>query len=160
MGTIRLYILTDSKLGKQFTLKEYPELEVFRSSARRMDLKRINLEQYFKGIHQDYKQYTKLAYGPVFGEQDPRNGFLFEHNTTEDIIAIDENDIPSTYESCDVITGDLYGRLQTDTRNVRKGVVSDYNTMCDIQTRLIGDNEYNSLIRDEWIPDRSFLLID
>ena len=59
MGIIRLFTITTNNIGAQFILKEYPELQLYGSLARRQDIKRLNMEQYFRGVKRDNKDYTK-----------------------------------------------------------------------------------------------------
>lgn len=160
MGIIRLFTITTNNIGAQFILKEYPELQLYGSLARRQDIKRLNMEQYFRGVKRDYKDYTKLVYGPVFGEQDRRNGFLFEHNKTEEVIIVDENDIPVTYETGDVLMADVAGIVKTDTNNIDRRMITSYDDMINLSSKISDPEQYNDLIRDSWIPNRSFLTIE
>lgn len=159
MGTIRLFIV-DTKVGTQFILKDYPELQVFDSYSKRKDIKRLNIEQYFKGVDRNYLDYIKVVYGPVFGMDDRRNGFIYEHKESGELIVVDEDDVPITYETCDIIMGDLDGMIKTDTDNIKKGVVTSYNDMIAIANKITNNTTYTELIRDQWIPNKSFLIID
>lgn len=147
-------------MSTRFILKDHPGLEPLRDFAQKKDIKRLNMEQYFHGIGRDYKDHVKMVYGPVFGMEDPRNGFIYEHNTTGELLRVDENDIPSTYESCLVIYGDLAGILRTNTSNMIKGVVTSYDDMDRIQNQITDGAPYTTIIRDEWIPDKSFLIVE
>lgn len=155
MKTVRLYTITQHNIGKDFPLVDYPELRCYENYSKRKDIKRINVEQYFRGIGKDYKDYIKLAYGPVFGMTDSRNGFLYENKNTEEILIVDENDIPITYATCDVIRADLDGICKVDT-NTSATVITTHKEMIE----LSNDPIYNDLIRDQWVLDKSFLLID
>lgn len=158
MATIRLFTLTTGANGTQFILKDYPGLETFMNYIQKKDIKRINVDQYFRGIKRDYRDHVKMVYGPVFGMDDPRNGFIYEHKTSGELLRVDEADIPTTYESCNVIYGDLAGIFRTDV-NVKHGIVTEYKDMTHISS-MVNDQEYTRQIRDEWIPDKSFLVID
>lgn len=161
MGTIRLFTLSNNTSSTRFILKDHPGLEHFRDFAQKKDVKRLNIEQYFHGLGRDYKDHIKMVYGPVFGMDDARNGFIYEHKTTGELLRVDENDIPTTYEPCLVIYGDLAGILKTDTTNIRKeSVITSYDEMDRIQNQIVDHNRYTTIIRDEWIPDKSFLVIE
>ena len=160
MGIIQLFTLSQSASSQRFILKDYPGLESLKDFAQKKEVKRLNIEQYFRGIGRDYNDYVKAMYGPVFGMDDARNGFIYEHTTSDELLRVDENDIPTTYEPCLVITADLGGILKTDTTKIRKGVVSSYDQMDKIQNQIIDEAPYNTIIRDEWIPDKSFLIIE
>ena len=155
MKTIRLYIITSGNIGKEFILNDYPELRLYQEYSKRKEIKRLNVEQYFRGIGRDYKDYIKLAYGPVFGMDDPRNGFLYEHQGTGESIVVDENDIPITYEVCDVLMADLNGICKVD-EDIPKGIITSYQAMISLNNT----QHYNDLIRDEWIPNKSFLMVE
>lgn len=161
MATIRLFTLTNNKSGTQFIVKDYPGLDVFINYIQKKDIKRINVEQYFRGIKRDYKDHVKMVYGPVFGMDDVRNGFIYEHKTTGELLRADENDIPTTYESCNVVYGDLAGIFGTGTDvKIKHGIVTEYKDMAQIHHIVADQEEYTRQIRDEWIPDKSFLVID
>ena len=160
MGIIRLFTITTNNIGSQFILKEYPELRLYESLARRQDIKHLNIEQYFRGVKRNYKDYTKLVYGPVYGEQDRRNGFIYEHNTSGEMIIVDENDIPVTHETGDVLMADVAGIVKTDTNNIDRRVITSYNDMINLSSKLSDPEQYNDLIRDSWILNKSFLTID
>lgn len=159
MGVIRLYVVGQN-IGTQFILRDYPELNVFSSYAQRKNIKRLNMEQYFRGVSRNLMEYTKVVYGPVFGQKDPRNGFIFEHNESGELIAVDENDIPITYEKSDVLIGDLLGIYKTDSIENNRKVITSYTDMINQGNHVSNSTLYNQLIRDEWIPDKSFLVIE
>jgi hypothetical protein len=159
MRTIRLYIITANEHGKQFIINDYPELRLFESYSKRIEIKRLNIDQYFRGLHKKYNDHTKLIYGPVFGMNDPRNGFIYEHNNTGELVIADENDIPVTYEVCNVIMGDLEGIYKSDT-DISKGIITSHNQMISLSNKVSNPQLYNQLIRDEWVVDKSFLIID
>ena len=157
--TIRLYTISTNNIGTQFILKEYPELQLYNMYSKRQEIKRLNIEQYFRGINKDYKDYVKMLYGPVFGMEDPRNGFAYEHNTTGEVLLVDANDIPITYETCDVLYGDLAGLFKTDTL-LQNGIITDHHEMTRLSDMVENAIAYNDLIRDEWVPSKSFLIIE
>lgn len=159
MGVIRLYVVGQN-IGTQFILREYPELNVFSSYVRHKDIKRLNMEQYFRGVNRNLMEYTKVVYGPVFGQEDPRNGFIFEHNESGELIVVDENDIPITYETADVLIGDLSGIFRTDSIENNRRVITSHTDMISQSNHVSNPALYNQLIRDEWIPDKSFLVIE
>ena len=159
MGTIKLYVVTGANVGTQFILRDHPALDRFAGVSKKVNIKRLNMEQYFRGVNRDYRDHTKVMYGPVFGMDDPRNGFIYEH-TNGELIVVDENDIPITYETCDVIMGDLSGILQADTTMIPKEIITDYNAMDALQDMIANSARYNEMIRSEWVPDKSFLVID
>jgi hypothetical protein len=158
MGTIRLYNIHQGNIGTQFILKDYPELQLFNNYAKRTEIKRLNVEQYFRGVGRNYMDYQKLVYGPVFGMDDARNGFLYEHNTTGELIIVDETDIPITYEVCDVLMGYLSGIYKDDI--ISKGIITSHNEMISLSNKVTNQTSYNDLIRDEWIPNKSFIIIE
>ena len=160
MRTIRLFVIGTAQIGTQFILKDYPDLQLYRNYAKRTDIKRLNMEQYFRGLSKDYKDYVKLIYGPVFGFDDPRNGFIYEHVSTGELIVVDENDIPITYEVSDVIMGDLCGMIKVDDNNIKPRVITSYYEMAAISDTLPNPENYNDLIRDEWVMNKSFLIIE
>lgn len=157
MGTIKVFNISAAAVSTRFIVKDHPELQLFNQYAQSKDIKRLNVQQYFHGLGRNYNDYTKVIYGPVFGMEDPRNGFIYEHNSNGELIIVDENDIPVTFEKCEVIMADLSGIVKADTSLLRKGVVTDYNVMCDIGAAI---PLYTTQIRDNWIPDKSFLVID
>lgn len=158
MGSVKLYYISKSQYSTQFIISDYPGLEIFQS--KQTEVKRLNVERYFKGINKDYKDYNKIIYGPVFGTDDPRNGFIYEHKQTEEMIIINEDDIPVTYAMCDTISGDLISNVSTDTNNLPKGVITDYTVMTDLQNKISNKELFVSEIKDMWILDRSFLIIE
>ena len=160
MKLIRLFTISTTQLGTQFILKDYPGLELYANYAKRTDIKRLNMDQYFRGLNKDYKQYTKLIYGPVFGMEDPRNGFIYEHTSSGDLIVVDEKDIPITYEVSDVLMADLGGMVKVDTDKVKVGLMTSYYEMAAISNLLTDPTNYNDLIRDEWVLNKSFLIIE
>jgi hypothetical protein len=87
-------------------------------------------------------------------------GVIYEHKDNGEMIRIDEEDIPVTYAMCDVIMGDLMSNVTTDTSDLPKGVITDYKVMCDLQDRAISKELFVSEIKDMWILDRSFLIIE
>lgn len=159
MGVIKLYIV-GGNTGTQFILREYPELNVFGSYITRKDIKRANMDQYFRGVNRNLMEYTKVVYGPVFGQDDPRNGFIFEHKESGELIVVDENDIPVTYETAQVLIGELSGICQTDSIENNRRVITSHNDMISQGNRVSNLARYNELIRDEWIPNKSFLIIE
>ena len=159
MATIRLFNINKNNTGVEFIIKDYPELRLFESYATRKQIKRVNVEQYFRGVNRNYLDYNKVIYGPVFGMDDKRNGFIYEHKTTEELLLVDEADIPATYETCSVITGYLLGICTTDPISYDKHVVTSYGDMTQLSTLVSNPVLYNSLIRDEWISNESFIII-
>ena len=155
MRTIRLYSITSETVGQDFNLNDYPELRLYQEYSQRKEIKRLNIEQYFRGVGRDYKDYTKLIYGPVFGMDDPRNGFIYEHQVSEELVIVDEEDIPITYEACDVLKADLNGLCKVDI-DIPNGIITSYQEML----ALCNKQHYIDLIRDEWIPNRSFLIVE
>lgn len=160
MGTIKLYNYTTSKVGTQFLIKEHPGLESFISKGRTVSVKKVNVERYFTGLGLNYLDYTKIAYGPVFGMDDPRNGFIYEHNSTGDLIRVGEDELPVYYEQSIAIMGDLVSILKTDTTTIPKEAICDAAGMINLQDKLTNQDEYVRLIRNEWQPDESFLIIE
>ena len=161
MGTIRLYHISNTTVARQFILREYPQLEVFNQYAKRSDVKRLNVERYFAGIKKKYTDYKKMLYGPIFGTQDPRNGFIYENvNDPDDILLVPEEDIPITYETCMVLSGDLGGILQTDTTRIKDKIIVSYDLMDAMQELVPDSGLYMHRIREEWELDKSFLIIE
>lgn len=158
MAIIRLFTISTNNIGTQFILKDYPELRLYESYAIRKEIKRLNIEQFFRGIHKDYKQYKKIIYGPVYGDHDPRNGFIYEHDSGE-LLVVDENDIPNTYETCNTLMCDLSGLFRTDI-DIPKCIITSHNEMAALSDKVNNPTIYNDLIRDEWIPNKSFLIIE
>lgn len=160
MKTVKLYTIYNAPIGSQFIVKEHPELQVFKQFITSKEIKRLNIEQYFKDIKKNYLEYVKVLYGPVFGFDDPRNGFMYEHFSTGEILLVDEKDIPQTMEICDVITAELTGMVKLNVDPILKTVVTSYSDMVTLSTSATNITSYNELIRDEWILDRSFLIIE
>jgi len=161
MGHIRLFTINTNLQGTQFILKDYPDLQLFDQYAKRKEIKRLNIEDYFRGINKDYKDYIKIMYGPVYGVDDPRNGFVYEHSKSGELLMVDENDIPVTYEACDIIMATLDGIVQTDTNGIQaKKVITEHGEMISIAGKTSNPTLYNELIRDEWIINKSFLTIN
>lgn len=159
MKTIKLYSVTTQQHGPQFILSERPELNVFSSYAKNTSIKKLNMEQYFRGIDKNLMDYTKILYGPVYGMDDTRNGFIYEHNISGELLVVDEAEIPQTYKQERVIYADLDGIHKT-IDNIPSGIITDYGEMLSISNMLTDPTTYNDLIRDEWKPNISFLLID
>ena len=160
MGLITLFKVTDTNMGIQFVLKDYPSLDCFKRYVKRKEVKRLSIEQYFHSIKKDYKEYTKLIYGPVFGMEDPRNGFVYEHNTTGELIRIDETDIPTTNEMAKVINGDVISTMKANTSKLVKGIITDYKVMDKLHDEMSDGNMYNQLIRDDWMDGETFLMVE
>jgi hypothetical protein len=160
MGTIKLYKVTESNVGVQLPIKDYPGLSVFKHKSKRVSLNKVNVDKYFTGLGLELINYTKIAYGPVFGVDDPRNGFIYEHNTTGELVRVDEKDLPTYHEQASVVMGDLISILKTDTKDIQKGVVTDSSTMIKIQEMVNNKDKYADQIRGEWQPNMSFLIIE
>ena len=158
MGTIKLYHVTNSKYSTQFIVEDYPGLNTF--STKNVQVKRLNMERYFKGMNKNYLDYVKIMYGPVFGMDDVRNGFIYEDKHTEEMIRVPEEDIPVTYAMCDVIMADLMSIVNTDTTLIQKGIVTSYEVLNNLLDKAIDKELFISEIKDMWILDRSFLLIE
>ena len=50
--------------------------------------------------------------------------------------------------------------FKTDTTNIKKGVITNYYEMDSIQDKVSDTRSYTDLIRDEWIQDKSFLIVE
>ena len=155
MKTIRLYTITSGNISKDFILNDYPELRLYQEYGVRKEIKRLNMAQYFRGVGRDYKDYNKMIHGPVFGMDDPRNGFIYEHQTSGELIIVDENDIPITYETCEVLKAELNGLCKIDA-DIPKGIITSHQAMLELNN----SQPYNDLIRDEWILNKSFLYVE
>jgi hypothetical protein len=159
MKTIKL--LEPVKINNRIELlvKDHPELKQFQSYIRKTMRTQYKMEQYFKSISKNLNDYIKIAYGPVFGLDDPRNGFIFGHKDTEEMIRIDEIEIPSSKIECEILGCNLISILNT-TSNIKPGIITTYEDMDKLQNQMEKPEEYIDLIRDEWINNKTFLLIE
>jgi transcription antitermination factor NusA-like protein len=160
MKAIKIFTVGIKDIGTQFILTDHPELKEFEIYSKHTEIKRINVEQYFHKLHKDYKDYVKLMYGPVFGMSDSRNGFIYEHIKTEEILIIDENELPITYITTNVIYADQVGKYKDDNNKIKPGIITSYKEMVALVNSVSNPALYNDLIKDEWIPDKSFLIIE
>jgi hypothetical protein len=154
MKIIRLYHISTSPTGKLFILDENPQLQCFIQYAKHVPLKKLNMEQYFKSVNRDYRDYTKIAYGPVFGMDDPRNGYLFENNTNGELIVANEQDIITSTNQGNVLYADLVKSVQIDNDRIQNAIVTDYTVLDQIS------EVEQRILLDEWEPGISFLLVE
>jgi hypothetical protein len=112
------------------------------------------MEQYFKSVNRDYRDYTKIAYGPVFGMDDPRNGYLFENNTNGELIVANEQDIITSTNQGNVLYADLVKSVQIDNDRIQNAIVTDYTVLDQIS------EVEQRILLDEWEPGISFLLVE
>jgi len=159
MRTLQLYQLSDKGDSTVFMLDEYPELEYFTTVSTIADLQLLSFDRYFKTIQRNIDDYTKLMYGPIYGEHDTRNGFLFEHKQTGELIMVNDQDIPSVYEKKRVINATYICSVKTDSKDITEGIIVKWDDVLRLSKKVKDTSDISDMILSEWVESKSFLRV-
>ena len=156
-----LYKTTNSKMGQIFKLSEYPQLEEF-DKLRHKTIKNNykSFEKYFEKTNENFNDYTIIGYGPIYGPDDPTDGYVLSNNKTEELISVPDTDIPLITKNEDCLFADTIGYLST-TQKIKPGIYTELNDVENIKSEFFENNQtkFNLEFIDDWVDGRTFLLI-
>jgi len=148
-------------MGQKFMINEHPKLkDSFKDYFQKVTNKYVSLEKYFEKIGENLEDYIILAHGPIFGIEDPRDGYIMSNIKTDELISVPDEDIPIITKVDDCLFADTIGYLKTQTK-IESGIYTDLRNIEKIREEYFLNNKdrFNIEFVNDWEPSKTFLLI-